>query len=315
MSVVRKNHSISVVMSVFDQADQVQLTINSVLAQTEVELEFIIVSDGATQEVLDVLEDISDKRVRFIQQKNAGLTRALINGCSLASHDYIARIDAGDTMLTGRLRLQAQVLSENPRVGMVTCWVKVYTTEGYYLYDVCHSTEQLRKCLAATDEQEFMSPFHASMMFRKSIYQQVGGYRPEFYFTQDCDLWVRMLRCSDIASVDKYLTNAIFSVNGISGKYADFQKELVRLVVKGNSLRKNGLSDQVIFEQANTFRPNGDEAGARKSQHFRALYFIASILSAAKSPHAKEYWKQALGVNPFSLVSRLRWLASLRYSI
>ena len=315
MSTKQRFLSVSVVMSVFDRADLAQLTINSVLAQTEVELEFIIVSDGATQPVLNVLEDIQDERVRLIKQENAGQTNALIAGCNLATHDYIARIDAGDTMFVNRLKLQSQCLAENPQVGMVSCWVKMHTIEGYYLYDICHSAKQLENGLAATDEQEFMSPFHASMMFRKSVYRQVGGYRSEFYFTQDCDLWTRMLPVAEIASIEKYLTNAIFAVNGISGRYADFQKQLVRLIVKRNSLRKNGAGDQGVFEEAKKLRPSSDEVTTTKPQRFHALYFTASVLSAAKSPHAKNYWRQALEVKPFSIVSRFRWLASLRYSL
>ena len=315
MNTQQKCQSVSVVMSVFDRADLTIMTINSVLAQAEVELEFIIVSDGATQAVLDVLEDVQDERIRLIKQENSGQTNALIKGCSAATHDYIARIDAGDTMQVERLKLQSQFLAENPQVGMVSCWIRMHTIEGYYLYDICHSAKQLKNGLAATDERNFMSPFHASMMFRKSVYQQAGGYRSEFYFTQDCDLWTRMLPLAGIASIEKYLTNAIFSVHGISGRYADFQKQLVRLLVKRNTLRKNGLNDQGIFDEAKKLRPSSDEATTTKPQRFQALYFTASVLSAAKSPHAKDYWRQALVLRPLSLVSRIRWLASLRYSL
>ena len=98
------NHiSVSVVMAVYDEIDNVRITIESVLAQQDIELEFLVVSDGASTEVQEYLESIDDSRFKLIYQDHAGLTRALIKACSMAKNPLIARIDAGDIMLEGRL--------------------------------------------------------------------------------------------------------------------------------------------------------------------------------------------------------------------
>jgi len=307
-------------MSVYDNAKAVRLTIDSVLAQQGVECELLVVSDGAQPDVLAMLENISDDRLKVILQDHLGLTKALIKACDSAIHPLIARIDAGDIMLAGRLSAQAKMLSLDASLGLVASWVRMETEEGYYLYTIDDTSEQINQALRATDIANFKTPFHASTMFRKSIYREVGGYRAEFYFAQDADLWSRMLRHCDFAMLERVLTRAIFSVQGISGRYNKQQSALKKLIVKANVLCVNGDSDQTILEQAKRYRPNhyhrgqADEA-ISQDQRFDTTYFLAKVLHDQKSAHAKEYWLRTLKLNPLSIkawgfaILSMRWLA------
>jgi len=290
-------------MSVYNEAEQVQTTIQSVLAQQGVDLEFIIVSDGADAGVLDVLNSYrDDQRVIVLEQQNQGLTKALINGCDRASNELIARIDAGDTMLAGRLVRQAETLLNNSDVGMVTSWVNMCTEDGYLMYTVDLNQAQLEKGLTSESASNFVSPIHASVMFKKILYQQVGGYRQEFYFTQDCDLWSRMIERSGIRVIDAVLSNAIFSPSGISGHHQAQQTVLVKLVVQGIALRRQGLSDSLILEAAKKIHP---AKNIKKKSEFESIYFIAKVLTDNRSRHAKEYWQRALRLKPWSFKARL----------
>src|SRR5262245_12696845 len=102
------NCDVSVVMSVYNGASSLSVTMNSVLSQAGVDLEFVIVNDGSTDGTGEILDDyaLSDSRVRVIHQKNTGLTGALILGCAAATGEFIARQDVGDTSLPGRLAFQ-----------------------------------------------------------------------------------------------------------------------------------------------------------------------------------------------------------------
>src|SRR6266496_3005617 len=103
---------VSVVMSVYNGADHLRETIDSILAQEGVAFELIVVNDGSTDQSAKILEEYAsrDKRVRVFQQENQGLTRSLIRGCSEARGKYIARQDAGDVSLTDRLVKQMNCL-------------------------------------------------------------------------------------------------------------------------------------------------------------------------------------------------------------
>src|SRR6476646_3858644 len=102
---------ISIVMSIYNGADRLHETMESVLSQEGVSLEFIIIDDGSTDGSGVILGNYArhDARVRMLYQENHGLTRALIRGCEVAKGKYIARQDAGDISLANRLRLQKAV--------------------------------------------------------------------------------------------------------------------------------------------------------------------------------------------------------------
>lgn len=305
---------VSVVMSVYDEPEHVQKTIESVLNQEAIDFEFIIVSDGASDAVIQVVDSfIDDERIRFIKQQNQGLTVALINGCNCAKSPFIARIDAGDTMLESRLRTQCDKLVAEPSLGIVTSWVSIETVEGYFLYDLTFSNSQLNEKIRSLSADEFQSPFHASVMFRKTIYDQVGGYRDSFYFAQDCDLWSRMIECSELAVIESVLTCGIFAAQGISGKYANEQRQLLILILRAAKQRHNSLPEADVLSQAYQLRPTKIVKKRQDNKapvdHFDGFYFVAKILTDNKSKHALSYWRKALICRPLSMKS---WFFSLK---
>src|SRR4029079_15350055 len=99
---------VSVVMSVYNGAETLHETMESILSQERVAIEFIIINDGSTDGSDDILSQYArkDPRVRVIHQKNKGLTCALIRGCEEAKGEYIARQDVGDVSMPDRLRRQ-----------------------------------------------------------------------------------------------------------------------------------------------------------------------------------------------------------------
>ena len=127
---------VSVVMSVYNGALNLTPSMNSILSQEGVSLEFIVVNDGSTDNTGEILDDFArrDPRVRVIHQENTGLTRALIRGCDAALGEFIARQDAGDISLPGRLKNQAAVLTGCKDCVFVSCWTDVVGPNGEFLY-------------------------------------------------------------------------------------------------------------------------------------------------------------------------------------
>lgn len=319
-------NKVSVVMSVFDKPADVVLSVNSVLSQTGLDFEFIIVSDGANEKVNRELKKFDDPRLQIIYQENRGLTQALIKACNEASYDFIARIDAGDEMRPQRLQKQADFLNNNPDTALVSCWVSMRTDEGFHLYNVCQRSNEMALGITAIDQQNFKSLIHSSVMFRTSVYKNVGGYRQSFYFAQDCDLWARMLATDvDVAVIEEVLQDNVFSASGISGRYASAQKALAQIVVQANQLRIMGKSDEDLLIDAAKWRPlkqsvktvtnTGLSTGITDNkidlvddENFSGNYFIASILSKSQPNNAIAYWRKALNANPKSLRARLKLL-------
>src|SRR5262249_21374571 len=141
------NPEVSVVMSVYNGGSDLAVTMNSILSQEGVEFEFIVVNDGSTDKAGEILDDYArrDGRVRVIHQQNTGLTYALIRGCAAATGEFIARQDAGDVSLAGRLALQSDVFRNNASVVMTSCGTRFVGPGNKVLYHVYQAEADLHR--------------------------------------------------------------------------------------------------------------------------------------------------------------------------
>lgn len=89
---------VSVIIPVYNVEKYLQRCLDSVLKQTKRELEIILVNDGSTDNSLQICESYAqnDKRIKIIDQKNAGPANARNNGIKVAKGDYIGFIDSDD---------------------------------------------------------------------------------------------------------------------------------------------------------------------------------------------------------------------------
>ena len=213
------NPDVSVVMSVYNGASNLAVTMNSILSQEGVELEFIVVNDGSTDKTGEILDDYArrDDRVRVIHQGNTGLTRALIRGCAAATGEFIARQDAGDVSLAGRLALQLDVFRNNSNVVMTSCGTRFVGPGNEVLYEVRQVGDELHRGLQHVDIGRIYGPSsHTSVMFRRETYEKVGGYRAQFDVAQDLDLWMRLAEAGMCWATPEVLCEFHLSKNSIS---------------------------------------------------------------------------------------------------
>ena len=86
----------SIIIPLYNKEDSVVSTVQSILHQSCADFEVIVVNDGSTDSSTERLAEISDKRIRLIDQDNGGVSRARNVGIENATSDYIAFLDADD---------------------------------------------------------------------------------------------------------------------------------------------------------------------------------------------------------------------------
>lgn len=129
---------ISVVMPVYNGEKYLRECIDSVLAQTFTDFEFIIVDDGSTDSTESIIKSYTDDRVVYIKKEHNGISEALNLGIRRAIGLYIARMDADDMMYPNRLEVQYKFMCEHPEYDMITAgfeWGNGKLEKEYFTYD------------------------------------------------------------------------------------------------------------------------------------------------------------------------------------
>ncbi len=306
---------VSVVMGVYNGADYLKESIQSVLTQTLTDFEFIIVNDGSTdKQVEDVLEDYAarDQRISVFYKRNEGLTRALIDGCAAAKGTYIARIDNGDIMMPNRLQKQSEVLEDDENIVCVSCSTEIYGPEWEYLY--AHETKEPTRDVADSLEKRTANPIagimhHGSVMFRRDAYEAVGGYRSEFYYGQDMDLWYRLADMGSFETIPACLYQARLFPESISAQNRFRQEKIGRYSREAYMRRQKGESEIDALRRAAALRPDRLDGRCQVASG-EGAHFIAELLRRNQDPRCRSYFRLALKQNPFRLNSLIRFLQS-----
>lgn len=194
MSWHKSGPKISVIMGAYNIAslgDIFQKSVDSVLGQSESDLEFIICDDGSTDDTWFILTALSeqDERVHLIKNsENQGLAAALNNCLEVAKGEYIARQDADDISLPERFARQIEFLEKQPEIDFVGSDVTLWDETGAWGARCFPEYPQPIDFL-------FTQPFvHGALMFRKCALEQVVGYRvaKETRRAEDYDMLMRM---------------------------------------------------------------------------------------------------------------------------
>lgn len=158
----------------------------SILDQSWSDFEFVIFDDGSTDGSTERLREWArrDSRIRLVEsEKNLGPAASSNQVVRLAKAPLIARMDADDISHPDRLKRQVELLEERPDVGLVGTMYETIDAEG----------RQLRgPNYWRLFHKSWFVPFpHGSIMYRREIFDRLGGYREECVFWEDQDFFLR----------------------------------------------------------------------------------------------------------------------------
>jgi glycosyltransferase involved in cell wall biosynthesis len=191
----------SVVMPVRNGARTVLRAVDSILAQTAVNLELIVVDDGSEDDTAGVLRQIDDRRLRLLRIDHSGITAALRVGTASASGEIIARQDADDVSFPARLERQLELFDRRRELVVVGVNWEERDAQG-------RTCRQRRPFVPGDAGSRLMiaNPiFHGAVAFRRGAADAVGGYDPSFRFAQDYDLWLRLAEVGVVWNHDEVL--------------------------------------------------------------------------------------------------------------
>ena len=236
---------VSVVLPVYNAANTLPICLDSLRIQTLKDIEIIAIDDGSSDDSALILQRAyeSDSRIRVVRNaENLGLVTTLNRGIKACRGDLVARQDADDWSSDTRLQRQMEHLHRTQEVGFVGTAYSVVDADGSPLYTAQPPgrEETLRRVLSRRNVLA-----HGSVMFRRDLFSQVGGYRPYFRMAQDYDLWLRMLEVSDPAVINETLYHLRISEASVGGSKKELQEAYSAVARRSSRLRASGAQDDL----------------------------------------------------------------------
>ncbi|HRZ14507.1 MAG TPA: glycosyltransferase [Candidatus Omnitrophota bacterium] len=238
--------AVSVVMSVFNGQRYLRQAIESVLRQAGVSFEFIVIDDASSDATAQILAGYSDPRIRIIRnERNLGLPLSLNKGIALARGAMIARQDADDISLPGRLQKQLVYLEEHPGCALVGSDFFIIDDEDHLLAASSLPSEDQRIRAVLETKNCFA---HSAMMFRKAAFDAVGGYRREFPGCLDYDLALRLSQRYALANLPERLLRYRVHPQSMSAEKSARMAFERSLIVLAWQKRRRGESDAEVLK-------------------------------------------------------------------
>lgn len=277
-------------MSVYNSEKYLNESIESILNQTFIDFEFIIIDDCSTDNSRIILSEYAkkDNRIkRYTNETNLGLTKSLNKGLKLAKGKYIARMDADDISYSNRFQAQLEFLERNKNIYLVGSWAVEIDERGNEIdfLKPNYLSEEVRKVLSIRN-----AIIHPSIMFRN---EGKAFYREKFKYAQDYDFYLCLLsKGKQFANIPDVLIKYRIGKTSISVKKNAHQRLFAQ---KANSFYrervKSGRDTYVAFDENTILNVNAKKSTnkiALQAEIYSALKFFNEKLIRQK---IKKYFK------------------------
>ncbi len=196
--------AVSIVIPCYNGASWLDETLASLAGQSCADWEAVVVDDGSTDESAQIARRWhgGDRRVRLVQQANAGLPAARNAGVRESRGRYLVFLDADDLLEPEFLMLMRDALEGEPEAMGIACSFTVIEADGStFRQELPGSGEWLTidDILPANGW-----PPHAAMI-RRELFEEVGGFNPALRSVEDWDFWLRSLAGSDFLALRRPL--------------------------------------------------------------------------------------------------------------
>ncbi len=186
-------------MPVYNSQKYIRESIESIICQSFVDFECIVIDDGSTDDTVDIITSYKDKRITIFKNKH-NFINSLNLGLRKSKGIYIARMDADDIMHPDRLRTQYNIMEMNSNVAVCSTWM---TQFGVNIPEnsVIHSFDGfVKKPLLAFLQGNYI--FHPTVMMRKSFLDEHHLVYQNYPYAEDYKLWTEIAKNKGVFYVE-----------------------------------------------------------------------------------------------------------------
>lgn len=185
---------VTVVVPVFNGEKYLHLALNSLVTQSYVNIEIIVVDDGSDdkQKILDIVKSFDDSRIKFYAKTNGGVSSALNLAIEKAEGKYFTWLSHDDVFLPNKIEEQVVFLEQemNPKLVSYTSYETI-DLDGKLISRVELGSE-LDKAVTPLGPIERGVLYGCTAMFSLDFIRQVGNFDTRLRFVQDYDYWLKL---------------------------------------------------------------------------------------------------------------------------
>lgn len=226
---------VSVIIPTYNSAQYLIAAVESVLAQTFKDFEILVIDDGSTDNTSEVVKQFPAS-VRYIKQKNQGVSVARNNGIKESRGKYVSFLDADDTWFPTKLEKQIEALNKNPEYKF--CFsdflavtkdlepipMKRARLEGSAINDLLLRGNVVGSICTVICERE--------------LFENIGGFDPALSQCADWDMWVRLATQTDFLFVDEPLVTYRQHDANMSRNAPLLEKDSLFVLEKGFAMKE-----------------------------------------------------------------------------
>jgi glycosyltransferase involved in cell wall biosynthesis len=316
---------VSVVMVVCNVDRFLAEAVESILAQTFREFEFVIVDFGSSDKSKEIVSKYAakDERIKQHEIAHCGLAEARNAGCFLARGKYIAVMDADDMALPERLAREVGFLEKHSEVGVVGGAVEWVDASGATLpvsalppgvtLDRPTENGEIQSALV-----RYCVLWQPTVLMRRDAFTLVGGYRGAFAPAEDYDLWLRISEHFEMANLKEVVLKYRIHPHQVSVRKRKQQTLGVLAAQSSTASRRSGNPDP--FDSVTEITPavlaglGVNEATQQSALVVEYRGWIHSISEAGDWPGALNAATEMLKSSDWKFIDR-RALADMRIEL
>lgn len=231
---------VSVIIPTYNSAHYLMQAVESVLSQTFRDLEILVIDDGSTDETEVVMRQYGAP-VRYIRQRNSGVSAARNRGIAESRGRYIAFLDADDTWYPHKLERQLAALDKHR--GYQLCY-SAFTLATADLTPI--RVVQSRRFGGAVEDLLLRGNVVGSIcsvLCKRSLFKVVGDFDPSLSQCADWDMWLRLATQTEFLYMDEPLVTYRQHDSNMSRKVSLLEHDSLRLLEKGFAMP--GITDSL----------------------------------------------------------------------
>jgi glycosyltransferase involved in cell wall biosynthesis len=188
-----ENSFVSVIVPCYNGARFLEDALRSALSQTYPDVEIIVVDDGSTDNSAEIAQRFP---VRYIRQENRGLTETRNRGVRESRGSFIVFLDADDRLKPEAIEAGIRLLQFRPEYAMAVGDHTFISADG------SHLAGSRKECLPSHHYEALLKSnfieMISSALFRRRVFDEVGGFDPKLRVAEDYDLYLRIVRSHPI---------------------------------------------------------------------------------------------------------------------